>query len=98
MSGWWWCQVRTPKIMKGKWKITGTIRTAQVNYAVYIDGVHTANIKNTDAADITLRGNVDWTVTAPHTIKVVALSLVCYSGMRYFLLPFYNSFTFWGVL
>lgn len=74
MSGWWWCQVTTPKIMKGKWKITGTIRTAQVNYAVYIDGVHTVNIKDTDAADITLWGNVDWPVTAPHTFKVVALS------------------------
>ena len=74
MSGWWWCQVKTPKIMKGKYKVTSNLWSGNINYAVYIDGVNTAIIKSADPAESTSWGEFNWTETAPHTIRVVALS------------------------
>lgn len=74
MSGWWWCQVTTPKIMKGKYKLTSNLWSGQINYAVYVDGVNTAMIKSSDPAESTSWGEFDWTETQPHTIKVVATS------------------------
>ena len=74
MNGWWWCQVTTPKIMKGKYRITSNLWSGQINYAVYVDGVNTALIKSSDPAESTTWAEVDWTTTAPHTFKVVATS------------------------
>ncbi len=74
MSGWWWCQVTTPKIMKGKYKVTSNLWGGQINYAVYVDGVNTAIIKSSDPAESTSWGEFDWTETATHTFKVVTLS------------------------
>ncbi len=74
MSGWWWCQVTTPKIMKGKYKITSNLWSGQINYAVYVDGVNTALIKSSDPAETTTWAEVDWTTTATHTFKVIATS------------------------
>lgn len=74
MSGWWWCQVTTPKIMKGKYRLTSNLWSGQINYAVYVDGVNTALIKSSDPAETTSWGEFDWTETKTHTIKVVATS------------------------
>jgi uncharacterized surface protein with fasciclin (FAS1) repeats len=74
MSGWWWVQVTTPKIMKGKYKITSNCWSGQTNYAVYIDGVNTAMIKAADPAESTSWGELNWTTTEHHTIKIVTLS------------------------
>jgi uncharacterized surface protein with fasciclin (FAS1) repeats len=74
MSGWWWCQVKTPKIMKGKYKIGSNLWSGNINYAVYVDGVNTALIKRSDPANSTSWGEFDWTRTEEHTIKVVATS------------------------
>lgn len=74
MSGWWWCEVTTPKIMKGKYKITSNLWSGQINYAVYVDGVNTALIKSSDPAETTTWAEVDWTTTATHKFKVVATS------------------------
>ena len=74
MSGWWWCQVTTPKIMKGKYKLTSNLWSGQINYAVYVDGVNTAMIKSSDPAETTSWGEFNWTKTEVHTIKVVATS------------------------
>jgi uncharacterized surface protein with fasciclin (FAS1) repeats len=74
MSGWWWCEVKTPKIMKGKYKVTSNLWNGQTTYAVYIDGINTAIIKDSDPAESTSWGEFDWTETVPHTIKVVTLS------------------------
>jgi uncharacterized surface protein with fasciclin (FAS1) repeats len=74
MSGWWWVEVTTPKIMKGKYRITSNLWSGQIDYAVYIDGVNTAMIKRSDPAESTTWAEVNWTETKQHTIKVVATS------------------------
>ncbi|MBN2699463.1 MAG: fasciclin domain-containing protein [Bacteroidales bacterium] len=74
MSGWWWCEITTPKIMKGKYNMTSNLWSGQINYAVYVDGVNTALIKSTDPAESTSWGVFDWTTTTRHTIRVVAKS------------------------
>lgn len=74
MSGWWWVQITTPKIMKGKYNLTSNLWSGNTNYAVYVDGVNTALIKSTDPAESTSWGVFDWTETERHTIKVVTKS------------------------
>jgi uncharacterized surface protein with fasciclin (FAS1) repeats len=74
MSGWWWCEVTTPKIMKGKYKITSNLWSGQINYNVYVDGVNTLLVKSTDPAETTVWADVNWTTTATHTFKVVNTS------------------------
>jgi len=74
MSGWWWCEVTTPKIMKGKYKITSNLWGGNINYAVYVDGFNSAIVKIADPAESTSWGEFDWTETVPHTIRVVSLS------------------------
>jgi len=74
MSGWWWVEVTTPKIMKGKYKITGNIWSGQINYAVYVDGVNTALVKSSDPANSYTWAEVEWTTTATHKVKIVNTS------------------------
>ncbi|MCF8380974.1 MAG: fasciclin domain-containing protein [Bacteroidales bacterium] len=74
MSGWWWVEITTPKIMKGKYNVTANLWSGQTNYAVYIDGVNTAQIKSSDPAETTSWGEFNWTKTETHTIKVVTQS------------------------
>ncbi|MBE0654601.1 MAG: fasciclin domain-containing protein, partial [Bacteroidales bacterium] len=74
MSGWWWVEITTPKIMKGKYNVTANLWSGQTNYAVYIDGVNTALVKSTDPAETTSWGEFNWTTTERHTIKVVTQS------------------------
>jgi hypothetical protein len=74
MSGWWWCQITTRKIMKGKYKLTAHLWNGEVDYAVYVDDVNTANVKRTDPDYTTSWGEFDWPTTERHTIKVVAIS------------------------
>ena len=74
MSGWWWVQITTPKIMKGKYNMTANLWSGQTNYAVYVDGVNTALVKSTDPAESTSWGEFDWKTTERHTIKVVTKS------------------------
>lgn len=74
MNGWWWVQITTPKIMKGKYNMTANLWAGQTNYAVYVDGVNTALIKSTDPAESTSWGEFDWDKTERHVIKVVTKS------------------------
>jgi len=74
MNGWWWVQITTPKIMKGKYKMTANLWNGQTNYAVYVDGVNTALIKSSDPAETTSWGEFEWTETTTHTLKVVTQS------------------------
>jgi len=74
MSGWWWVEITTPKIMKGKYDVTANLWSNQTNYAVYIDGVNTAQVKRSDPAESTSWGEFDWSQTETHTIKVVTQS------------------------
>lgn len=75
MNGWWWIEVTTPKIMKGKYKISGNIwlGSDMSNFSVYIDGENIALIANKqDPA--TSWGEVEWTKTETHKVKLVAMS------------------------
>lgn len=74
MSGWWWVEITTPKIMKGKYNVTANLWSGQTNYAVYIDGVNTALVKKTDPAETTSWGEFNWTQTETHKIKIVTQS------------------------
>ncbi len=74
MSGWWWVEITTPKIMKGKYDMTANLWSGQTNYAVWVDGVNTALIKDTDPAESTSWGVFEWTETRTHKIKVVTKS------------------------
>jgi uncharacterized surface protein with fasciclin (FAS1) repeats len=74
MSGWWWVEIITPKIMKGKYDLTANLWSGQTNYTVWVDGVNTAYIKSTDPAESTSWGKFDWKETRTHTIKVVTKS------------------------
>lgn len=74
MQGWWWCEVTTPKIMKGKYRLTGNIWSGWVDYAVFVNGVETARIAKSDAANSTTWAELEFTETKAHKIKVVATS------------------------
>lgn len=74
MSGWWWVQITTPKIMKGKYDMTANLWSGQTDYAVYVDGVNTAMVLSTDPAETTSWGIFDWKSTEKHTIKIVTKS------------------------
>lgn len=74
MSGWWWIEVTTPKIMKGSYTMSGNIWNGQIDYAVYVDGVNTALVKSSDPARTTSWGEFDWDETRPHKVKIVATS------------------------
>jgi len=74
MNGYWWIEITTPKIMKGKYKITGNIWANWVAYDVYVDGVLTASFLKSDDANSKSMAVVDWDKTESHTIKLVAVS------------------------
>jgi uncharacterized surface protein with fasciclin (FAS1) repeats len=74
MSGWWWVEITTAKIMKGKYKMTANLWNGNINYSVYVDGVNSAQILSTDPAKTTSWGEFDWPTTCTHKIKVVATS------------------------
>jgi len=80
MSGYWWVEVTTPKIMKGKYVITGNIWSNNIDYEVYVDGKLTATILRTDPAETTTMAEVEWDSTKEHKIKIVSLSF----GMLFF--------------
>ncbi len=74
MSGWWWIEVTTPKIMKGSYTMSGNIWSGQIDYAVYVDGVNTALVKSSDPSNTTSWGEFDWKETTTHKVKIVATS------------------------
>ncbi len=76
MEGWGWCEVTTPKILKGNYRLTSNLWSSnQFNYAVYVDGDLTANmIRYTDPPKVTSWGEFNWVKTEIHTVKVVAQS------------------------
>lgn len=74
MSGWWWVEIKTPKIMKGNYELTSNLWNGNISYSVFVDGVNTALINIDDPAESTSWGRFEWTSTERHTIKVVAKS------------------------
>jgi uncharacterized surface protein with fasciclin (FAS1) repeats len=76
MSGWWWVELTVPKIMKGRYKVSGNIWNGEdkSNYDVYVDGVKTVYVANTQPAITTSWGEFNWLKTETHKIKVIAKS------------------------
>lgn len=73
MNGFWWCQVTIPKIMKGQYSLSGNLWNGQLDYAVFVDGVKTAQIPSTNSGRPKW-GDFNWTKTEEHTIKIVAVT------------------------
>ncbi|MBN1416927.1 MAG: fasciclin domain-containing protein [Bacteroidales bacterium] len=84
MIGFWKIEVTTPKIMKGQYLVASRIWSG-ISFAAYIDGEQTNIIKSSDApseashsaADATKLfklGEVNWTTTSEHKIKLVAVN------------------------
>jgi len=73
MNGFWECEITTPKIMKGQYKMSGNLLTDS-DYIVYVDGMQTALIKGTDPEKTTSWGEFSWESTKEHKIKVVNTS------------------------
>jgi len=84
MIGFWKIEVTTPKIMKGRYLVASRIWSG-IAFAVYIDGELTNLIASADApsetshsaADVTKLfkfGEVNWTTTTEHKIKIVAVN------------------------
>lgn len=91
MIGFWQIEVKTPKIMKGHYVVAARVWTG-IAFAVYIDGEQTAIFKVSDVGTVNTAcpedpssklykfGEVTWTTTSEHKIKLVAVN----SGMLFF--------------
>jgi uncharacterized surface protein with fasciclin (FAS1) repeats len=83
MIGFWEIEVTTPKIMKGHYTVASRVWTG-VEFAVYIDGVQTRIVLGSDVGTITGAvtsdtqpifnfGEVNWTESTQHKVKLVGL-------------------------
>jgi uncharacterized surface protein with fasciclin (FAS1) repeats len=74
MMGFGWIEITTPKIMKGKYMITGNIWSGHVDFEVYVDGVLYKTIKGSDPSKTTEWATVEWNKTEEHKVKVVPIN------------------------
>ena len=75
MDGWWWIEVTTPKIMKGKYKVSGNTGSGSNKSIidVIVDGEYIVyGLKLQPNA--TFFGDFEWTKTETHKVKLVARS------------------------
>jgi hypothetical protein len=79
MNGFWWIEVTTPKIMKGKYTMNTDISPGNVDYDVYVDGVYMSTVKKADNGNSITVATLNWEKTEPHKVKIVAVS----SGMLF---------------
>ena len=84
MISFWEIEVTTPKIMKGHYLVTGRVWSG-ISYAIYIDGEQTQVYNSSDAPTETSHspadgsnlykfGEVNWTTTSEHKIKLMAVN------------------------
>lgn len=73
MLGFWEIEITTPKIMKGKYSLSGYVWSGNIDFEVYIDGVKTATIPRS-GPDRAPWGEVNWTKTEEHKIKLVNIT------------------------
>lgn len=75
MLGYWWVEVTTPKIMKGHYTVGANIWTGSLDmpsFAAYVDGVKVADIDARVGGAKMDFGEVTWTKTEEHKIKLVS--------------------------
>ncbi|MFA9388984.1 MAG: fasciclin domain-containing protein [Prolixibacteraceae bacterium] len=70
MIGYWWIEVTTPKIMKGKYSMTGYVWGGRV-CDVYVDGVKVAHVGSADS-DRFAWGDFTFDTTTEHKVKLVS--------------------------
>ncbi len=70
MLGYWWVEITTPKIMKGKYKVSGNIWQNQVGYEVFVDGERIGIVNTGEPPNL---GTFKWDKTERHKIKLIAL-------------------------
>ena len=70
MNGYFWCEITTPKIMKGKWTLTGGLWTNWCDYVVYVDGKKYNTIAKSAAYKSTW-ADLNFETTQEHKIKIV---------------------------
>jgi uncharacterized surface protein with fasciclin (FAS1) repeats len=84
MISFWKIEVTTPKIMKGHYLVAARVWSG-ISFAIYIDGEQTNLINSADAPSETSHaaadasklfkfGEVNWTTTTEHKIKLVAVN------------------------
>ena len=74
MVGFWWIEITTPKIMKGHYAVSANIWTGGDDlpmFAAYVDGVKVADINARIGGTKMDFGEVTWTKTEEHKIKLV---------------------------
>lgn len=72
MIGYWWVEVTTPKVMKGKYSMAGYVWGGRV-VDVYVDGVKMVHIGSSDSDNVEW-GVFEWDETTEHKVKMVATS------------------------
>ena len=74
MLGYWWIEITTPKIMKGHYAVTAGIWTGSQDmpsFTAYVDGIKVAEIDARPAGTIMDFGEVTYTTTEEHKVKLV---------------------------
>jgi hypothetical protein len=66
MVGYWWIEITTPKIMKGKYEVSGDCDSPAC--ILYVDGVKQGVFDGSGTTDM---GTFDWDETETHTFKLV---------------------------
>jgi uncharacterized surface protein with fasciclin (FAS1) repeats len=73
MNGFWEIELTTPKIMKGKYTLSGYVWSGNIDFEVYVDGVKTATVARS-GPDRAPWGEFNWTKTEEHKIKLVNIT------------------------
>jgi len=74
MLGFWWIEITFPKVMKGRYAVTANIWSGGEDlpmFAAYIDGVKVADINARISGAAMDFGEVNFTTTREHAIKLV---------------------------
>ena len=73
MIGFWEIEITTPKIMKGKYALSGYVWANQIDFEVYVDGVKSVTVPRA-GPDRAPWGEFNWTKTEEHKIKLVNIT------------------------
>lgn len=71
MIGYWWMEITTPKIMKGKYTMSGYIWGGRV-CDLYVDGVKTIHLGSDGSFDRIAWGDFTFDTTTEHKVKIVS--------------------------
>lgn len=74
MIGYWWVEITTPKIMKGRYAVSAGIWTGSQDmpsFSAYVDGIKVADIDARPSGTKMEFGEVNYTTTEEHKIKLV---------------------------